>query len=104
MKLASFDAKTGEIERIFKLDSSSDSSTSPSVSYVSVSVSRNGEYVYAANERDALLRCWRVNDGKLVSEIQTLEDNNACIACATHPYGNAVVTLTSPNVCKLFTA
>ena len=25
------------------------------------------------------------------------------LACATHPQGNAIVTLSSPNICKLFT-
>jgi len=114
MKLVSFDVKTGKIERTFTARATSISSEIiASTAYISVSVSRKGEYVYAANERDALVRCWRVNDAKFVCETDARGDAvaedkdtppSACLACATHPQGNAIVTLSSPNICKLFTA
>lgn len=112
MKLVSFDANTGSIERTFTAQTTSiPTDILTSTAYVSVSVSRKGEYIYAANERDTVVRCWRVNDAKFVCETdargdapEDKETSSACLACATHPQGNAIVTLSSPNICKLFTA
>ena len=116
MKLVSFDAKTGKIERTFNAPTTSiPSEIIANTAYISVSVSRKGEYIYAANECNAIVRCWRVNDAKFVCETDARGDvaegdnkdtshSSACLACATHPQGNAIVTLSSPNICKLFTA
>ena len=116
MKLVSFDAKTGKIERTFNAPTTSiPSEIIANTAYISVSVSRKGEYIYSANECNAIVRCWRVNDAKFVCETDARGDvaegdnkdtshSSACLACATHPQGNAIVTLSSPNICKLFTA
>jgi len=125
MKLISFDCKTGKIEREFEPTNvrALSSETKSKTAYVSICTTRKGEFIYAANDADSIVRCWRVNDRKLVSELDTSQAQEeveekeeverdagkarrrtSCMLLHAHPHGNALVTLNSPNSLKLFTA